>query len=299
MIWGLTWYAITFQLGDVHPLLSIAYRFALAAIVIFAFLALRGRLRSARFTARQHAFIALQGFLLFCISYWLNYAGTGYLTSGLVSVVFSTIMVMNIINQRLFFGIRVKRQVILGSITGLTGITLVFWPEIGAMTLSDTTLRGCLLCLAASYAASLGNMVALHNTRDMIPVIEGNAFGMLYGAIFSFILALAAGAPVTFSTQVPYLLSLLYLAVFGSAIAFGTYLTLMRNIGADKAAYAGIIIPIFALGISTALEGYIWTPLAVIGIILTVIGNIVAMTNRENLLHWREKYWRKHTPSQS
>lgn len=290
MIWGSTWYAITFQLGEVHPLLSIAYRFGLAAIVLFVFLALRGRMKYMRFTKQQHFFIALQGFFLFCLNYWLNYVGTGYLPSGLVSVVFSTLTMMNILNQWVFFKIRVKKQVILGSLTGLIGITMVFWPEIDKISLGDTMLRGLLLVLAASYTASLGNMVALRNTRDSIPVIEGNSFGMMYGAGFSFLLALAAGAPLTFSTQTPYLLSLLYLAVFGSAIAFGTYLTLLRNIGADKAAYAGIMFPIVALAISTFLEGYIWTPLSVIGVAITLLGNLVAMTNRENLLHWRERF---------
>lgn len=277
LIWGSTWYAITFQLGVVHPLLSIAYRFGLASIVLLIFLAIRGRLKHVRFSLKQHVFIGLQGLLLFCLNYWLNYIGTGLITSGLVSVIFSTITVMNIFNQRIFFKFKVKRNVIFGSMLGLIGICLVFWPEIENLHFGDKTLRGFLIILAASYTASLGNMVALYNSRDKIPVIESNCLGMFYGAMFSLILALLNGAALSFSFTPPYIISLLYLSIFGSAVAFGTYLTLMKNIGADKAAYAGVMFPIVALTISTFLEGYVWTNLAIFGVALTLLGNVIAM----------------------
>lgn len=277
MIWGTTWYAITFQLGVVHPLLSIAYRFGLASIVLFIFLGMRGRLKHARFSLKQHGYIGLQGLLLFCLNYWLNYIGTGLITSGLVSVIFSTITVMNIFNQRLFFRIKVKRNVIFGSILGLIGICLVFWPEIQNLHFGDKTLRGFIIVLAASYTASLGNMVALRNSRDKIPVMESNCLGMFYGAMFSLILALMNGAVLSFSFTTSYIISLLYLSIFGSAVAFGTYLTLMKNIGADKAAYAGVMFPIVALSISTLLEGYTWSYMAIFGVTLTLLGNVIAM----------------------
>lgn len=288
-LWGFTWYAITFQLGIVHPLLSIAYRFGLAAIVLFIYMALRGRLKHARFTRKQHAWIALQGLLLFCLDYWLNYIGTSYITSGLVSVVFSTVVIMNICNQRIFFKISVKPQVIFGSILGLVGICLVFWPEIGKLHFEDSTFKGILIILAATYTASLGSMVALRNTHDHIPVMECNSFGMLYGAAFSFLLAFLSGAPLAFEFTASYILALLYLSIFGSAIAFGTYLTLMRNIGADKASYAGILLPIVALAVSTLLEGYVWTFASLIGVLLTLLGNVIAMTNKKTLLLIKQK----------
>lgn len=287
LIWGSTWYAITFQLGDVHPVLSVTYRFIIAACALFAYVKIIKKKPVIALTKKQHINVALQGFFLFSVNYVLFYFGTKYLTSGLVAIIFSTMTVMNIFNQAIFFRIKINPQVALGSIVGLIGISLVFWPEITNTNMADTTLTGILLCLAASYCASLGNMVSIKNSRDNIPVLQANSFGMAYGAAFSLMLALMIGAPVTFEASAGYIGSLLYLAILGSAVAFGCYLTLMKNIGADKAAYATVLFPIVALVVSTLFEGYIWTTLSILGVTLTVIGNIVAMANRENMLRWR------------
>lgn len=289
LIWGSTWYAITFQLGTVDPIVSLAYRFALAAIALMVFLKITNRLNFTQFTRREHAFIALQGILLFSLNYWLFYMGTGFVTSGLVSVLFSTISLMNVLNQRLFFKITIRRQVVFGSLIGLTGIGAIFWPEITNHDMTTEIMTGIGFCLIASYTASLGNMASLRNNRDNIPVLQGNAFGMAYGALFSVLIAIIKGAEFTFEPTIGYTISLIYLALFGSAIAFGCYLTLLKNIGADKAAYAAVLFPIVALAISTIFEGYTWTTQAAIGLVLVVIGNIVAMVNRERLLHWRRK----------
>ena len=67
LIWGSTWYAIKFQLGVVSPDVSVAYRFALAALLLGAWCVVTGR--SLRFDVRTHAFIALQGVMLFGFNY--------------------------------------------------------------------------------------------------------------------------------------------------------------------------------------------------------------------------------------
>lgn len=287
LIWGTTWYAITFQLGEVHPVLSVSYRFILASVVLFAYLTLFKKTRALRFTRTQHITIAMQGFYLFGLNYVLFYYGTIHLTSGLVAIIFSTMTLMNIFNQSMFFGIKVRKQVAVGSLVGLSGIIMVFWPEVTALDIADSTIKGILLCLVASYCASIGNMVSMKNSRNGVPVLEANTFGMMYGAAFSLILALAIGAPITFELTYGYTLSMIYLSVFGSAVAFGCYLTLMKNIGADKAAYATVLFPLVALAISTLFEGYVWTPLSLLGVTLTLLGNIIAMANRERMLHWR------------
>ncbi|PCJ98143.1 MAG: EamA family transporter [Zetaproteobacteria bacterium] len=277
LIWGSTWYAITFQLGEVHPVVSVGYRFMLASCVLFAFLKLFKKNPTFQFSYRQHKFIALQGLFLFSLNYVLFYFGTSFLTSGLVAILFSTMTLMNIFNQALFFKIKIKKQVLLGSLIGLVGILLVFWPEVTGIQLGDDIVQGIILCLVASYFASLGNMVSMKNSRDKIPVMESNAYGMLYGAGFSLLLAIMMGASFTFEITYGYTLSMIYLAIFGSAIAFGCYLTLIKNIGADKAAYTAILFPLVALTISTIFENYTWTQLSVCGVILTLFGNVIAM----------------------
>ena len=100
LIWGSTWLAIKFQLGVVSPEISIAYRFGLAASILIVFSLIR-RL-PLRFDLRTHGFFALQGLLLFSLNYILVYFAEGYLTSGLVAIIFSVIIITNVIFGAIF-----------------------------------------------------------------------------------------------------------------------------------------------------------------------------------------------------
>lgn len=148
LIWGSTWLGIKFQLGQVDPLASVVYRFCLATVLLFTWCGLRGL--SLRFTIRDHLFIALQGICLFAVNYWLFYLAEVHLTSGIVAVVFSTIVFWNILNGRLFLKTPVRANVICGTGLGIVGIGLVFWPELSDFSLADSGLRGFLLSMAAT-----------------------------------------------------------------------------------------------------------------------------------------------------
>ena len=276
LIWGSTWLAIKLQLGTVAPEVSIAYRFALAAASLMAFSLVRG-LRM-RFSWRTHLFIALQGFLLFSLNYILVYLAEGYLTSGLVAITFSTIIVLNVIFGALFLGDPVRPRVVLGAVIGLAGLGLVFWPELSGFDLSSENTLGVVLCLAGTVSASLGNIVSARNQRHGLPVVQTNAYGMAYGAAFMLGLALLRGSRLTFDGSAGYVGSLLYLAVFGSVVAFGTYLTLLGRIGPDRASYTSVLFPIIALVLSTLFEGLTWSMLAIAGVALVLAGNVVALT---------------------
>ncbi len=275
LIWGSTWYAIKMQLGVVDPDLSVAYRFVIAAAVLIAFCLATGR--SLRFAPRHHLFIAAQGLFLFCLNYWLFYHATFELTTGVVAVVFSLIMLMNILNGAVLFGTRVEPRVLAAAGLGVIGLVLVFWDELAALDFTSGPMVGLGLSIVATYSASLGNMASLRNTRAGLPVIPVNALGMAYGAVFMTILALARGAALDFDPSPGYVGSLIYLAIFGSVLAFGFYLTLLARIGADRAAYAAVVFPIVALIISTFLEDYVWTAPALTGVALILGGNVLAV----------------------
>jgi len=275
LIWGSTWYAIKMQLGVVDPDLSVAYRFIAAATVLIAFCLATGR--SLRFAPRHHLFIAAQGLFLFCLNYWLFYYATFELTTGVVAVVFSLIMLMNILNGAVLFGTRVEPRVLAAAGLGLIGLVLVFWDDLAALDFTSGPMLGLGLSIVATYSASLGNMASLRNTRAGLPVIPVNALGMAYGAVFMTILAMLRGAPLSFDLSPGYVGSLLYLAIFGSVLAFGFYLTLLGRIGADRAAYAAVVFPIVALIISTFMESYVWTAPALVGVALILGGNILAV----------------------
>jgi drug/metabolite transporter (DMT)-like permease len=282
LIWGSTWYAIKMQLGTVAPDLSVAYRFIIASTLLIAFCLATGR--SLRFAPRHHIFIAAQGLFLFCLNYWLFYYATFELTTGVVAVVFSLIMLMNILNGAVMFGTRVEPRVLGAAGLGVVGLVLVFWEELLALDFTSGPMIGLGLSIVATYSASLGNMASLRNTRAGLPVIQANALGMAYGAIFMTALALLRGAPIDFEFSARYVSSLLYLAIFGSVLAFGFYLTLLARIGADRAAYAAVVFPIVALIISIFLEAYQWTVPALVGVVLILGGNVLAVVKPQNIV---------------
>lgn len=275
LIWGSSWYAITLQLGSVHPVWSVAYRFTLAAAMLLGFCLLTRR--RLRFNRQDHGFFALQGLLLFSLNYVLFYFVIRHLTSGIVAVVFSTIVFLNMVNAALIFRAPIEGRVLLGAALGLAGIALVFWPELAAFRASGPALTSLMLALAATWVASLGNMVAVRNHRRALPVIEANAFGMAYGMCFTTLAALLLGAELRFEWSAPYVASLLYLALFATVIAFGCYLSLLGRIGADRAAYASVLFPVVALAISTFLEGYQWSLPALVGVATVLLGNLLIL----------------------
>ncbi len=278
LIWGSTWIVIKFQLGEVHPVLSVAYRFTLASVFLLAFCLLR-RI-NLRFTRRQHLFFALQGTFLFSLNYLFVYLAELRLTSGLVAVIFSTLVFMNILIGAIFLGTPVRRNVVAGALIGLVGISLVFWPELGAFNLQDRGFVGLLLSLGGTFFASSGNILAARNQREGLPVVQTNAFGMGYGALLMIAFALVSGTPFRFEVTAPYISSLVYLALFGSVVAFGAYLTLLGRVGADRAAYASLLFPLVALGISTLVEGYRWSAPALTGVALVMSGNLLVLYRR-------------------
>jgi drug/metabolite transporter (DMT)-like permease len=276
LIWGSTWLAIKFQLGVVAPELSIAYRFFLAAFILLAFSLVR-RL-SLRFNWREHLFIALQGFFLFSLNYILVYLAEEWLTSGLVAIVFSTIVISNVVFGALFLRNPIRARVVIGGVLGIIGLVLVFWPELSSLDLSSEKIVGFGMAFAATISASLGNIISARNQRQKLPIVQTNMFGMAYGAGFMTLLAILRGARLAFDPSFGYVSSLLYLAAFGSVIAFGTYLTLLGRIGPDRAAYVTVLFPIVALGLSTLFEGLVWDLLRIAGVLLVIIGNAVALT---------------------
>ncbi|MBB6523647.1 EamA family transporter [Pseudoteredinibacter isoporae] len=283
LIWGSTWIAITFQLGEVAPLVSVAYRFALAGILLMLFCALLNK--RLRFGWREHLLMFLQGNFLFGLNYWLMYLTTERISSGLVAVIFAGIVFLNILNGRLFLGRPIQMHVLLAACIGICGIAMVFWPELAAVEASGKDIWVALaLGLAATYCASIGNIVSSHNQQRNIPVLQANAFGMSYGALSMMLVAALMGLEFNFDTRPEYIASLLYLSVFGSIIAFSCYLTLVGRLGADKASYASLLFPVIALQLSAWFENFQWTWLSVMGLCLVLIGNVLIMTPRQRIL---------------
>jgi drug/metabolite transporter (DMT)-like permease len=281
LIWGTTWFTIKFQLGVVEPEISLVYRFALAAACVFGYAHLTGS--PLRLSWRDHRFVALQGATLFCLNYWMTYLSTQYLTSGLVAVLFTSIIFFNLVNGRVILGTPIERRVLVAAGAGMLGVALLFLPEIQSALHDAGILRGAVLALGATYVASLGNMAASRNTTVGLPVVTVNAYGMAYGAIGLAVIAALRGTPVAFDPRWPYVVSLLYLSLAGTSLAFGLYLALIRRIGASRASYSSVLFPVVALVVSTLFEGYRWTVPAIIGLAVLVAGNALALGGARRL----------------
>lgn len=271
LIWGTTWLGIKFQLGSVDPMVSVLYRFIAAAMILMVYCKLAGL--KMRFRMKDHVFMALQGMFLFSINYWIIYLASVHLTSGLVAVIFSSIVFMNMINGAVLMGSSIRFNVVVGGGIGTAGIAIVFWPDISSFSLSDKAAVGVMLAAVSTFMASLGNIISARHQKYELPVIQTNAYGMAYGALIMGIIVIVSSKAFNFDMSFRYVGSLFYLAVFGTVIAFGCYLKLIGKIGADRAAYASMLFPIVALAISTVYEGYQWSAHNIIGMVLVLIGN--------------------------
>ncbi len=275
LIWGSTWIAITYQLGSVPPEVSVVYRFALAAALLLGWSVI-ARVR-LRYSLRQHLLMAAQGALLFGANYVLIYHSERFLASGLVAVVFSLIVFCNMLGMRLFFSRPIALRMVAGAVSGVGGIALLFLPELVRFQGGARGATGLVLAALGTLVASLGTMVAARNHRSGLPVQASAGFGMMYGAAFVAMWIAARGIEWRFAATAAYLGSLVYLALFGSVLAFVSYLTLVGRIGADRAGYVGVAVPVVALTLSSFLEGYRWTGTAVFGLALCLAGNVLVL----------------------
>lgn len=277
-IWGSTWLAIEYQLGVVAPEISIVYRYGLAAAVLFLYCFIRGL--SLTFNVKQHVWFLFLGLLLFCLNYVFAYRAQVHITSALAAIAFSTMLWMNLILSRIVFGTRAGGRVIFGAFLGISGLLVIFSPEIGEVSISDSVLYGALLAWLGALTASVGNMVSQAAQKAALPVVQANAWGMLYGAILTGLIAFAQGHEYRFDATFTYIASLLYLAVFGSVVAFGAYLTLLGRIGAHRAGYATVMFPVVALILSILFEGLSLSTTIVFGTSLVLLGNLLVLKEK-------------------
>jgi drug/metabolite transporter (DMT)-like permease len=281
LIWGSTWYAIKFQLGVVDPVVSVVYRFFLAGMLLLGYCKIRGV--NLKFSVKDHIRIIVQGVLLFGINYWLVYYAETFVPSGLVAIIFSTIVFMNSLNGYFFLKSKINIRVLTGGLLGIVGSWLLFDKELSNFTFANSSGVAILIAFVAAYFASLGNITSAYNQTKQIPVMQSNGFAMLYGAASMFLVALFLGKEFTFHFNFEYGISLFYLSVFGSIIAFGAYLTLIGNIGADRAAYVAVIAPVIALVISTVFENYQWSLISFAGALTVLVGNVIALTGKKHI----------------
>lgn len=274
LIWGTTWIAIKWQLGSVPPPVSIAWRFWIAALLLFALLRIMRRpIWPPRAAWR---FLFAQGLALFCLNFLCFYYAEQVVPSGLVAVVFSTAPLLNSINGRLFMGRPLQPTAIAGALLGLVGIVCLFVQQMAGHLGDHAAWLGLGIAFLGTLCFSAGNLLSSRMQSMGLHPFATNSWAMLIGAGILTVGSALAGFSFAIEPSVRYLGALVYLAVFGSVIGFTAYLMLVGRMGPERAAYCTVLFPIVALAVSTVFEGYRWSALAVVGLLLVVAGNLVA-----------------------
>jgi len=275
LIWGTTWHAITYQISDLAPEFGVALRYTIAGGSVLAVALWRGE--RLRFPLAAHAALALQGTFLYGVSYVCVYHAERFVASGLVAVGYSASPLLGGLGAAALFGVAVGRRFIGGGLLGLVGVGLIFWPEIVRPATGERGTLGLVFTVGAVLLSAIGSLSASRNRKLGVPLFPAMGFGMLYGAAAAAIVALLLGRDFALPTAPSWWLSLAWLALAGSVIAFACFLTLQDRLGPGPAGTVGVMTPLVALGVSLLLEGYRPDLLTALGVAFAVVGNALML----------------------
>ena len=275
LIWGSTWYVITGQIGDVPASWSITWRFALATPAMFAVALIMGK--SLRLGRAGHMLAVLVGITQFCMNFNFVYRAELHLTSGIVAVMFGMLIVPNAVFGRVFLGQKTSLGFMLGSVVAISGIALLLWHEAQLARLSGNIWLGLGLTIGGILSASIANVIQANDTGKALPMASLLAWSMLYGSFANVALAWVTSGPPVFPQSQSYWLGVVWLALAGSVVTFPLYYSIVRQIGPSRAAYNSVLVILIAMLISTTIEGYQWSNVAVVGAALTLTGMVLAL----------------------
>jgi drug/metabolite transporter (DMT)-like permease len=270
LCWGTTWYAITLQFGVVDPIVSVSYRFALAALLIIAWCALRRE--TIWLTPAQHMWAFGVGAVTFAFNYPLVYFAEERVTSAVVAVMFASMAFINLIGFRIAFGQRAPLLAWAAAGLGIAGVALLSWEELASANFGARALVGIVLTLVAVVAAVVGNIFARRNEMLNVGIAASTGWAMGYGALILAVFATLTGRPWVYEPTWEYTLSLLHLTLNGSVIAFLLYYGLARRRGYATASYISALAPPVAMIVSSLFEAKTWGLLALGGVALVLAG---------------------------
>ena len=270
LIWGTTWFAITQQLGPVPAVVSVAYRFILAAALVFLWCVLTRR--RVALTRAQHLAAFAQGIFTFALDYPLIYMAEARIASAVVAIMFAGLAFVNLVLFRLVHGTKAAWTSWAGAALGVGGVGLMSLTQLAGAHMDQRAVIGVLLGLAGVLAAATGNLFAHKGHEAGAEVAPATAWAMAYGSGVLVLFALATGTPFRFDPRPAYALSLVYLSVFGSVIAFLIYFALARRRSYTFASYVSALTPPLALLMSAAFEHVRFGPGALGGVVLVLTG---------------------------
>ena len=276
-IWGSTWIVIRGQIGAVPPQWSVAYRFVIAAAAMAAVARYKGQSLAIGWASAPA--VAFLGFTQFSVNFNAVYLAERYITSGVVATVFGLLLIPSSLLGWAILGQKPGQRFLLGSLVAIAGVALLFIHELGGHAAGRAAIAlGIGWTLIGMVGASSANVFQARQQIRHLPLFSLLAWSMAAGALLDSVIAFAvAGRPV-FVGDPAYWFGLIYLALFASVLAFSLYYPVVRRIGPARAAYSSMIVPIIAMGFSTSLEAYRWTPTTISGAALVLAGMALALS---------------------
>jgi len=278
VIWGSTWLVIKDQLAAAPPSWSVTYRFGIAAVGMFLLAARSGRGFTMTFSG--HVLAVAIGLFQFFLNFNLVYRAEMHLTSGIVAVLYGLLMVPNAILGLVFLGEAITKRFLIGTVVGVIGIGMLLVHEAADAPPTGLVGLGVLFTLGGLLSASIANVLQATETARRRPLLLLLAWAMLWGTVFDAVLAWSLAGPPVFPDSMRYWGGVAYLAIIGSVVTFPLYFALIRELGPGRAAYNGAVVPVVAMALATAFEGYRWSSLAMAGGVLAILGMIIALRGR-------------------
>jgi len=278
-IWGSTWFVITGQIADVPAAWGVFYRFMLATPALFVLAAVMGQ--RLRLNRPEHLLALGVGIAQFSGNFLFVYHSEQHITSGIVAVMFALLMVPNAVFARVFIGERVQGGFVGGSLVAIAGVALLLVHEWNAAPLGGNVLLGIVLAVGGMLAASIANVVQANPTGRGVPMVSFLAWAALYGTIFDLGYAVVTAGPPQMPTAAAFWAGTAYLAIIGSVVTFPLHYNLVRQIGAGKTAYNGIVTVCVAMLLSTLFEGFVWDAMSAGGMALALLGMGLALRSRQ------------------
>jgi drug/metabolite transporter (DMT)-like permease len=263
LIWGTTWLGIKVSIASIPPISGAGFRFILAGIVLYACaLALRVDLRKH---APPHLVFVL-AFTMFGLNYALTYLAETHLASGLVAVLFGTMPFFIFGFAHAMVGERATRTTIVGALLALGGVATI--------SLAGDARADILYIVAALVASASSGFANVYLKRFAFaePLATLPPAMLLAGIGLTIVGLSFEHVDVQRAVQPTSLVSLAYLALCGSALAFYLNHWLLQRITSGIMGLSALMIPVIAVAVGALAGGEFFGPRDILGALLVVSG---------------------------
>jgi drug/metabolite transporter (DMT)-like permease len=278
-IWGSTWLFIKLGLEDLPPLTFAGIRFVIATIIVFALILVR-RVSLPR-TKRDWTLLAVTGILSFTLNYGLVFWGEQYISSGLAALLQSTLPLFGLVIAHFYLPKeRMTWMKVFGVLLGVLGVGVIFSNQLQVS--GKQALWGSSALVMSAFCAAYANVLVKAYGLNLQPsVLAGGQ--MLFGLIPLLLIGIPLeGNPINYRWTPIAVLSLFYLAIVGTVVAFLLYYWLVHNMDVTKTMLIALVTPVTAviLGMLVLKEEMNWR---------TLIGGVMIMSGLALIVMRRAK----------